>query len=198
MEKRNGAIYIQRIKTQRGRNLHTQTAQGFTLPHTTSRQKPTRGVATAACRSRKHSQPGRPHTPPRSNGSRQRLALFCLLRKGKRGRKEESLPGGRGSGGASWKVPPPGKRPGRGSLSCSAHGEGRRKRTGNSTGGGCLPSLRRLGCSRFAPWGRAWPCWAAPARASPRALIRLPPPASLAPAACAAEIRRRRGPARPR
>lgn len=45
---------------------------------------------------------------------------------------------------------------------------------------------------------RAWPCWAAPARAQSRALIRLPPAASLAPAVCAAEIRRRRGPARPR
>lgn len=57
---------------------------------------------------------------------------------------------------------------------------------------------KKAGTLTFCALGVCVAMLGSPARASPRALIPLPPAASLAPAVCAAEIRSRLGPARPR
>lgn len=126
------------------------------------------------------------------------FSVYCAKGKGE-GRKRVS-PAGGAAEGRRGKCPP--------SPAGRAWGEGAQAsvRTGKECKNGRQFRGRRLspapgkkaGLLGFlSPGVRAWPCWAAPARAQPRALIPLPPAASLAPAVCAAEIRRRRGPARP-
>lgn len=123
------------------------------------------------------------------------FSVYCAKGKGE-GRKRVS-PAGGAAEGRRGKCPPsreePKEREPR--LRCARErsvktdGRGRQLSPAPGKKDGLLRFLR--------PGVRAWPCWAAPARAQPRALIPLPPAASLAPAVCAAEIRRRRGPARP-
>lgn len=167
-------------------------------PHTTYSQKSTRGAATAA-RPLTHalSTPPPAHTAqkqwkPPEPGS---FLSIAQRERGKEGRESPRREGRRRGGVES--APPreePGEREPR--LLCV---RGRSVKNGRQFRGRRLSPApgKKAGMLGFLrPGVRAWPCWAAPARAQPRALIPLPPAASLAPAVCAAEIRRRRGPAR--